>query len=65
QAALYQERWKGIRRGGPDKPIVLYDLLNDPSESNDVAPDHPQIVDSIDRYLGNARSDSVHWPARW
>ncbi|MFN7706841.1 MAG: arylsulfatase, partial [bacterium] len=30
QAALYQGRWKGIRSGGADKPIVLYDLLNDP-----------------------------------
>ncbi|MFN7363986.1 MAG: arylsulfatase [Pirellulaceae bacterium] len=65
QAALYQGRWKGIRSGGADKPIVLYDLLNDPSESNDVAADHPQIVGSIDRYLRDARSDSIHWPARW
>lgn len=65
QAALYQGRWKGIRSGGPDKPIVLYDLLNDPSESNDVAPDHPQIVESINRYLENARSASVHWPTGW
>ena len=65
QAALYQGRWKGIRSGGADKPIVLCDLLNDPSESNDVAADHPQIVGSIDRYLRDARSDSIHWPARW
>ena len=26
QAALYQGRWKGIRSGGPDAPVVLYDL---------------------------------------
>jgi arylsulfatase A-like enzyme len=65
QAALYQGRWKGIRSGGSNKPIVLYDLANDPSEANDVAADHPQIVESIDRYLLNARSESVHWPARW
>ncbi len=26
QAALYQGRWKGIRAGGPDEPVKLYDL---------------------------------------
>ena len=37
QAALYQGRWKGIRSGGPDAPVVLYDLREDIAEKTDVA----------------------------
>jgi len=42
--------WKGVRLGGhddPDAPIELYDLSVDPSEENDVAGAHPDIVDRI------------------
>ena len=59
QAALYQGRWKGIRR---DRRLFLYDQQNDIAEKNDVAAAHPDIVGKIDAYLKSARSESPDWP---
>ena len=65
QAALYQGRWKGLRRGAPDAPVRVFDLQEDPAEKTDVAARHPEIAARLDGYLQNARSDSPDWPARW
>lgn len=65
QAALYEGRWKGIRKGGPDAPIVLYDQKNDIGEGNNVAQDHPDIVAKIDAYLRTARTPSAAWEPKW
>lgn len=65
QAALYQGCWKGIRSGGPDKPVVLYDLEHDIAEKDDVAAQHPEIADRISAYLKTARTDAPEWKPRW
>jgi arylsulfatase A-like enzyme len=65
QAALYQGRWKGIRSGSPDAPVVLYDLENDIGEKTDVAAEHPQIAAAIGAYLKTARSELAEWEPRW
>ncbi len=65
QAALYQGRWKGIRRGGPDAPITLHDLQHDPAEARDVSADHPGITSRISGYLQSARSTNPDWEPRW
>ena len=65
QAALYQGRWKGIRSGAPDAPVVVYDQQEDPSETNNVADRHPDIALKISDYLKTARMDSPEWPATW
>jgi arylsulfatase A-like enzyme len=65
QAALYQGRWKGIRRGAPDAPIVLYDQSSDLAEQKNVAADHPEIAEAISSYLKDARSSSPEWEPRW
>lgn len=65
QAALYQGRWKGIRQGGPDQPIRLYDQERDPAEKTNVATEHPEIAKKISDYLATARSQSTDWPASW
>lgn len=65
QAALYRGRWKGVRRGGPEAPIELYDLEADPAESANVAVEHHEIAALIGRYLSNARSPSPDWEPRW
>ena len=62
-AALMDGRWKGIRQA-PGAALELYDLDNDPRESKNVAANHPQIVNSIDDYLRNARTHSEFWPIR-
>lgn len=65
QAALYQGRWKGIRSGGPDAPLELFDQESDLGEQHNVAAEHPEIVAKLNRYLSQARSDSPDWVPRW
>lgn len=65
QAALYRGRWKGIRRGGPDAPVKLYDQENDVAEKRDVAADHPDIAEKIGAYLQTARTPLPEWEPRW
>lgn len=65
QAALYQGRWKGIRRGVPESPVVLYDLESDPAEKIDVAPENPEIAAKIGEYLVTARNSSPDWEPVW
>ena len=65
QAALYQGRWKGIRIGAPDAPVVLYDQKNDIAEKTDVATEHPEIAAKLNAYLSSARSESTDWQPTW
>jgi arylsulfatase A-like enzyme len=61
QAALYQGRWKGIRRNGK---LFLYDQENDRSETNDVAAANPDIAAKITAHLDTARSENPDWPVK-
>lgn len=65
QATLYQGRWKGIRNGGPDSPVALYDQQTDIAEKTNVAAQHPDIAAKLDEYLRQARSDSPDWVPKW
>jgi arylsulfatase A-like enzyme len=65
QAALYQSRWKGIRSGGPNASIALYDQHADIAEQTNVAAKHPDIATKIEDYLKSARSDSSDWQPVW
>ena len=65
QAALYLGRWKGIRKGGPNASIMLYDQLNDVAETSDVASKYPEIAYKISAYLTSARSESEDWKPTW
>jgi arylsulfatase A-like enzyme len=65
QAALYQGRWKGIRSGGPDAAIKLYDQESDIAEKNDVADQNTEVVAKISSYLQTARSESADWEPKW
>jgi len=65
QATLYQGRWKGIRSGGPEAPVVLFDLKNDVGEKTNVAAEHPEIAATIGKYLLTARSSSANWEPKW
>jgi arylsulfatase A len=60
QAARMND-WKAVRLG-TKKPVELYDLKNDPSETRDVAAQHPDVVKRLEDYLKSARVDSVLWP---
>ncbi len=65
QAALYQGRWKGIRSGGPDAPVRLFDQANDIAEKTDVASQHPEIAEKLSTYLKTARTPSAAWEPQW
>jgi arylsulfatase A-like enzyme len=65
QAALYQGRWKGIRTGGPDAPVQLFDQLNDVAESDNVADKNPDIAAKIGDYLKIARTPLPEWEPQW
>lgn len=57
QQAVWQGRWKGIRRdmlkkGNPDPlAIELYDMESDVSESHNVAAQHPDVVEKIAKLM--------------
>lgn len=65
QAALYKGRWKGIRTGGPDARVKLFDQQLDVAESHDVAEQHPDIAAVLGKYLSSARSESADWEPVW
>jgi arylsulfatase A-like enzyme len=53
--------WKGVRRD-VGKPIELYDLASDLSESRDVAPLHPDVVRRIEDVMRSARVENANFP---
>ncbi|MEC5127284.1 arylsulfatase [Verrucomicrobiales bacterium BCK34] len=74
QSVWLGNRWKGIRTGLiPTKrykkatdplEVELYDLLKDPSESENVAADHPDIVKKIEGLMASERIVSEDFPVK-
>jgi len=57
--------WKGIRLGvkeNPDAPIELYNLLNDPDETDNLAHQNPVIVEKMDSLMRKAHEPSEVFP---
>jgi arylsulfatase A-like enzyme len=52
--------WKAIRVG-PDGPLQLYNLNKDIAETQDVADQYPDVVETIEAYLTTARTESEIW----
>ncbi|XZE18612.1 arylsulfatase [Pirellulaceae bacterium SH449] len=65
QAALYDGRWKGIRSGGPDVPIKLFDQHTDAAEQQNIVKQYPEIARKIEAYLETARSPLPEWEPKW
>jgi arylsulfatase A len=65
QQAVRMGRWKGVRFGGTQERIELYDLDADIGETRNVADGHPDIVTRITTIMEEARADSEFnkfWP---
>jgi arylsulfatase A-like enzyme len=55
--------WKAIRLT-PGKPLELYNLKDDISETTNVANKHPDIIGKIENLLKTARTENEHWPIK-
>ena len=69
QQAVWMDKWKGIRqkmirKGKNHDPlkIELYDLSVDESETEDLAPKHPDIVDKIKKMMTDLHVPSKEFP---
>ncbi len=71
QVAIISSQWKlivlgpNIERGtGEKNRVLLFDILHDPHEENDVSADHPDVVDELSKRLVAFRQlqpvDAVH-----
>lgn len=59
QVAIRMGRWKGVRTGlkaNVSAAWQLYDLAEDPSESRDLATQHPEIIREFDRIMAREHS---------
>ncbi len=61
RVAIRQGNWKGVRYDvsvDPHSPLELYDLAKDPSESENIAGRHPEVVRELNALLKGARTVS-------
>jgi arylsulfatase len=61
--AVRMADWKGIRLS-PDQDLELYDLGADPSETTNVASEHPGVVSRIEEIMATGRTESDLFPLR-
>jgi arylsulfatase A len=63
--AVRKDNWKAVRlnvKKDSNGPIELYDLSKDPSEMNDIASSHPEIVKQMATYMKEAHVESNIFP---
>ncbi|MEX2673589.1 MAG: arylsulfatase [Phycisphaeraceae bacterium] len=62
--AVRHENWKAVRlNANQDRnaPIELYNLAEDPGESQNIAGDHPEIVEKLDSFMRDAHQPHEHF----
>ena len=63
--AVRMGKWKGIRlnvRKDPNSPIELYDLSKDIGEENNIASNHPQIVEKMESAMKESHRPNPIFP---
>lgn len=61
QQAVRWDKWKALKLKH-NQPMELYDLSVDIGEQNNVAKEHPEVIQQIESYLKTARTESLNWP---
>jgi arylsulfatase A-like enzyme len=61
QAVLWQGRWKGIRTARDQAKFELYDLVNDPGETKNVASLQAAVVSTLASQMDAAHDPTPHW----
>ena len=59
--AVRKNQWKAVKYNvlkNPDARIQLYDVETDPGEENNLAKDHPDIVEKMQKIMNQARTES-------
>lgn len=64
QQALRAGRWKAVRRNLADGVVrtQLFDLLEDPAESVDLASQEPELLSQLEAWMAEAHSPSPEYP---
>ena len=57
--------WKAIRQPMLTGKVELYDLSKDLGETNDLAAQHPALVEQAMKYLNEAHVDDPNWKVRY
>jgi arylsulfatase A-like enzyme len=61
EQAVRWGKWKAVRHGRKG-PLELYDLTVDPSEKNNIASKHADVVARIERYIQETHTPSTEYP---
>lgn len=63
--AVRMGKWKGVKTGvknNKNAPLELYDLQTDPKEENNIAVNHPELVEKINQYIKEAHKENETFP---
>ncbi|MFG0260905.1 MAG: arylsulfatase [Novipirellula sp. JB048] len=63
QAVCFEE-WKAIRQPMKSGPLELYNLSRDLGEQDNLASEHPQVVERAQRYMEQAHTPHPNWTPR-
>lgn len=59
--AVRYDNWKAVQNGYGN-PIELYDLSVDTGEKNNIASDHPEVIEHVKSIIEEAHTPSEHFP---
>lgn len=63
--AVRMGKWKGIKtsvKNNKNALLELYDLQTDPKEENNIAVNHPELVEKINKYIREAHNENENFP---
>jgi arylsulfatase A-like enzyme len=60
--AVRHGEWKAIRSGGEKGRVKLYNLVDDPGETTDIAKDEARVAKQMAAFMDEAHIPSAEWP---